>query len=137
TEGQDERPDRDNTAAKRKVIGDALIKQLSEGFYYTPDQAAYPNPYFLELYLDYGADSAKPTDAISMAHINSIKKTSPVALVRTRGMDGSVYQENEGFMEASFVLTGRSGDRPVDLVRFQKMRNFLEKYAAESKKHKN
>lgn len=137
SEDQDARPEGDTTAAKRRVLGDVTLKQLTDGYYYTPDASAYPNPYFLELYLDYEGNSSKPVDAVSLTYISAIKKSAPVALVRSRGMDGSVYQENEGFMQATFILSGRSGDRPVDLIRFQKFRNFLEKYAAESKKNKN
>lgn len=137
-EGTDERPPPAPPEERRKQFGDATIKQLSEGYYYTPDGDAYPNPYFLELYEDYASNpAAPPVDAVSLRYINSVTKQAPVALVRTRGMDGSVYQENEGFMQATFTLNGRSGDSAVDLVRFQKMRNFLAKYAEESKKHKN
>lgn len=138
TEGQAERPEPLKPDARRKAYGDATIKQLSDGYYYTPDAASYPNPYFLELYEDYGKDNTSPPmDAVSLRYVNKVTKSDPIALVRTRGMDGSVYQENEGFMQATFTLTGRSGDSVVDLVRFQKMRNFLAKYASESKKHKS
>jgi hypothetical protein len=131
------RPSPAEPEARRKTLGDATIKQLTDGYYYTPDSSAYPNPYFLELYEDYVSNPTTPSDAVSLRYVYKLSKQAPTALVRTRGMDGYVYQENEGFMQATFSLRGRSGDSPVDMVRFQKMRNFLAKYAAESKKHKN
>jgi hypothetical protein len=134
TEPRDESPKRQT---QRDLTRGTLFEQLSEGFYYTPDATAYPSPYFLELYEDYQANSRDPIDAVSLRYINAMTKADPVALVRTRGMDNSVYQENEGFTQATFVLSGRSGDSALDHVRFQKMRNFLQVYAAKMKKHKN
>jgi hypothetical protein len=114
-----------------------MMRAQSEGFYYTPDASAYPNRYYLELYLDYRSNSTDPMDAVSLQHIHSITKHDPVALVRGRSLSGYVYQENEGFAQAVFTLAGRSGDSPVDHARFQKMRNFLQVYAREMRTHKN
>lgn len=113
-------------------------KPLKEEFYYVPDNSAYPNPYILELYHDWGDGvGIVPDDAIRLQYINRVEVASPNAVERTRGMSGEVYAEHEGFVQKVFSISGRSGDSRLDLIRFQKMRNFLQKYAGESAKNKN
>ena len=134
----EDRDEDDTRAAKRKEFGDIATRQLtSPGHYYVPDASVSPAPYFLELFEDYKDHPERVRDAVSLRYIFKVVKSDPVALVRTRGMDGAVYQENEGFMQATFQLHGRSGDTPLDMLRFQKVRNFLQLYSELSKKNKN
>jgi len=132
------RPEAPTQAQRRSLIEKQLFGQVGTGFYYEPTKDDYPARYYFELYEDYtAANINNPTDAVSLQYIHSITKQEPVALIRTRGMDNSVYQENEGFVQATFNLRGRSGDRLVDLVRFQKLRNFMNTYAEKMKENKN
>lgn len=136
-EDTDQRPEDTDEAGPREKARMLRWTPLTEEYYYVPDATAYPNPYYMELYLDYGEGTAPPDDGIRLQYIHHLEAAAPNAVERTRGMDGSVYAEHEGFIQKMFSLQGRSGAGKLDLIRFQKMRNFFQKYASESTKHKN
>lgn len=95
----------------------------------------YPQRYYLEFFQNWKGD-AKPLDVFQLPYVNGIRGQQPLALERTWTFDG-MYEEHSGIRQREFHITGRSGHDPGDLQYFHAFRNFIERYAEESAKHKN
>ena len=83
---------------------------------------------------------------VDLPYVHHIAMSAPNAVVRTRGMDGTVYAEHAGIPQRTFTLEGRSGalsaptDNPkagLDIRRFTNLRNLIETYASTSAANKS
>lgn len=107
---------------------------VSQNYYFDVGPTAYPNRYYLEL-ID-GPSVSNRLDAIECPYVNSVRASFPSAVERTWTIE-SLYEEHRGFRQREFTLTGRSGFTELQLVRFHKFRNFIEKYQELSALNKN
>lgn len=94
----------------------------------------YPQRYYLELYES--PESKEPLAAVQLPFVSGIEMSQPLSVQRTWTL-GGVYEEHSGFQQRSFRIKGRSGWSPLQLTRFAKLRNFIEKYATLSAENKN
>lgn len=107
---------------------------IAQNYYFDTGDNAYPQRYYLEL-LD-GPDTDKRIDAVECPLVNGVQGNHPSAVERTWTTQ-DLYEEHQGFRQREFILTGRSGDRELDLLRFRKFRNFIEQYQRLSAENKN
>ncbi len=107
------------------VEGDSRI-QYPEGF-----PVYSPHRYLLEL-----MSKGQVEDSITLFYVSSIQMSQPHALDR-KWTFGTVYEQSTSFRERTFSISGRTGDQPLDINRFLKMRNFLEDYADKKRKTEN
>ncbi len=92
-----------------------------------------PHNYILQL-LKTG--KAEPEDSVNLFYVMSVQMQQPHSLDR-RWTLSRVYEQSSGSRERIFSLSGRSGDQPLDIARFLKMRNFIEKYMDLKRKSEN
>jgi len=78
----------------------------------------------------------QPEDSISLFYVSSLQMQQPHSLDR-RWTLTKVYEQSSGARERVFSLSGRTGDQPIDIARFFKMRNFIEGYMEKKKKQEN
>jgi hypothetical protein len=115
----------DRNLSQPLELGDSRV-QYPEGFpVYTPHR------YLLEL-----ISKEQVEDSITLYYVSSIQMSQPHALDRKWTL-GTVYEQSTAFRERTFSISGRTGDQPLDIERFLKMRNFLEAYADKKKKTEN
>lgn len=124
---------------------DLTYNTIIEGVFDDPSPQAV---YTLRFYEDWPIKDNQPNAGISvdLPYVNRVAMTAPNAVVRTRGMDGTVYAEHAAIPERTFVIEGRSGaiSRPtrdaeagLDIRRFTNLRNLIETYAATSARNKS
>lgn len=131
--------------AEAAAAHDLTYNTIIEGVFDDPSPQAV---YTLRFYEDWPVKDNQPNAGISvdLPYVNRVAMTAPNAVVRTRGMDGTVYAEHAAIPERTFVIEGRSGaiSRPtrdaeagLDIRRFTNLRNLIETYAATSARNKS
>jgi hypothetical protein len=103
-----------------------LSKEWPEGF-----PVYSPHRYILEL-----RKGKQQEDAVTLSYVSSIQMQQPHSLDR-RWTLSRVYEQSSGSRERLFSIAGRTGDQPLDITRFFKLRNFLEKYFDLKRKTEN
>jgi len=106
-------------------VGDSRV-QYPEGF-----PVYSPHRYLLEL-----MSKGQVEDSITLFYVSAIQMSQPHALDR-KWTFGTVYEQSTSFRERTFSISGRTGDQPLDINRFLKMRNFIESYADKKRKTEN
>lgn len=119
------------TTQKAQKPAAVELADAGENYYFTPDSPT--RHYYLEIVED---PSQAPIDSIELPYVSRVECELPLAVARTYTIAG-LYEEHSGFVERAFTLAGRSGYDKLDIVRFHKLRNFLEKYAKLSADNKN
>lgn len=85
-----------------------------------------PHPYILELYK---GDGDEPVDSVTLPFVANvtIQKSPATSSHFTLGGHHAQYS---GYRSAHVNIAGRSGHREIDLMRYNKLRNFLDKVEA-------
>ncbi len=111
--------------------GKAELAPVSQAHYFTVGSPE--RHYYLELVESPGGPVI---DSVELPYVSRMECDLPLAVARTYTI-ADLYEEHSGFVERTFGLSGRSGYSELALVRFHKLRNFLEKYAKLSADNKN
>ena len=82
--------------------------------------------YILELFKGAGK-GAELEDSVTLQYVTRLQMQAPHSLDRKWTLT-RVYEQSSAIRERTFSISGRSGDQPLDITRFFKMRNFIEKY---------
>jgi hypothetical protein len=111
-------------AAKAAWEGETpvLKSEWPEGF-----PAYSKHNYILELFKGAGK-GAELEDSVTLQYVTRVQMQAPHSLDRKWTLT-RVYEQSSGIRERVFSISGRSGDQPLDITRFFKMRNFYEKYS--------
>lgn len=116
------RPNADRFGGDREPLG---VEELE-------NPPIVPARYLLQLWL--GDDKVEA--AVELPNVNSIQGTYIHAHDRAWTFDG-LFEQFSGVRESVFVLQGRSGDQPSDIVRYAKLRNFVKKTSSLLAENKN
>lgn len=111
------------------------------------DDPSYKTVYTLRFFEDWKAQPEENAGlSVDLPYVSRVSMSAPNAVVRTRGMDGTVYAEHAAIPQRTFVIEGRSGtfsapttdaQAGLDIRRFTNVRNLIETYAATSARNKS
>lgn len=126
------------------VLEAASYNTIVEGSFNDPGAQTV---YTLRFFEDWKAKSEENRGVrVDLPYVNRVSMSAPNAVVRTRGMDGTVYAEHAAIAQRTFVIEGRSGtysapstdpEAGLDIRRFTNLRNLIETYASTSARNKS
>jgi hypothetical protein len=119
-------------ADESKAADEARLAEYKKAF---PEGFPIYSPHNYILELGAGRDF-KVEDSVSLFYVTSVQMQQPHALER-RWTLSRVYEQSSGSRERIFSISGRTGDQPLDIARFFKLRNFIEKYYDKKKSTEN